>query len=48
VLTPWPAKPSPIERSNRETIAALGEVRVETLPPLDLADPSGWPRPGPG
>jgi dethiobiotin synthetase len=47
VLTPWPAEPGPIERSNRETIAALGEVRVETLPPLDLADPSGWPQPDP-
>ena len=34
VLTPWPKEPSPIERSNRETIAALGEVAVETLPRL--------------
>lgn len=31
VLTPWPAEPSPIERSNRETIAAIGGVEVETL-----------------
>jgi dethiobiotin synthetase len=43
VLTPWPLQPSRIERSNRETIAALGEVRVETLPPLELAEPDGWP-----
>ncbi len=43
VLTPWPAEPSGIERSNRETIAALGEVNVETLPLLDLARPDGWP-----
>jgi dethiobiotin synthetase len=43
VLTPWPEDPSPIELSNRETIAALGEVRVETLPALDLADPDSWP-----
>ncbi len=43
VLTPWPAEPSRIEESNRETIAALAEVRVETLPRLDLADPSSWP-----
>ncbi|MGC1851654.1 MAG: dethiobiotin synthase [Solirubrobacterales bacterium] len=43
VLTPWPAEPSPIEESNRETIAELGEVRVETLPALDLADPGSWP-----
>ncbi len=31
VLTPWPAKPTRLERSNRETIAALGEVEVATL-----------------
>ncbi len=43
VLTPWPLQPSRIERSNRETIAALGEVRVETLPLFELAEPDGWP-----
>jgi dethiobiotin synthetase len=43
VLTPWPEEPSAIEESNRETIAALGEVEVQTLPPLDLADPASWP-----
>jgi len=43
VLTPWPERPSAIERSNRETIAALGGVRVETLPELDLGDPGSWP-----
>jgi dethiobiotin synthetase len=43
VLTPWPDAPSTVEASNRETIAALGAVRVETLPPLDLSDPKGWP-----
>jgi dethiobiotin synthetase len=43
VLTPWPGEPSEIERSNRETIESLGKVRVETLPPLDLADPGSWP-----
>ena len=50
VLTPWPEEPSEIERSNRETIAALGEVEVQTLPPLDLADPATWPaaQPRPG
>jgi dethiobiotin synthetase len=31
VLTPWPAAPSSMERSNHETIARLGEVPVETL-----------------
>jgi dethiobiotin synthetase len=43
VLTPWPAASSPIEESNRKTIAALGEVSVETLPPLDLDKPTSWP-----
>lgn len=42
VLTPWPARPGPIEESNRTTIAALGKVRVETLPALDLTDASSW------
>ena len=44
VLTPWPEAPTEIERSNRETIAALGGVRVEVLAALDLAEPSCWPR----
>jgi len=44
VLTPWPEAPGVIEESNRETIAALGEVEVLTLPRIDLADPGGWPR----
>jgi dethiobiotin synthetase len=43
VLTPWPEGPTAIEASNRETIAALGATPVLTVPPLDLADPSGWP-----
>ena len=43
VLTPWPDVPDPIEQSNRETIAALGEVRVETLPLLALDRPDSWP-----
>jgi dethiobiotin synthetase len=46
VLTPWPETPSPVEQSNRETIAALGGVSIETLPLLDLSDPAGWPRLG--
>ena len=43
VLTPWPERPSRIEESNRETIASLGEVRVTTLPALELGDPESWP-----
>jgi dethiobiotin synthetase len=31
VLTPWPATPSTLERSNRDTIAQLGAVEVHTL-----------------
>jgi dethiobiotin synthetase len=32
VLTPWREGPSPMERSNRQTIAALAGVTVATLP----------------
>jgi dethiobiotin synthetase len=31
VLTPWPGRPSAILRSNRETLARLGDVEVSTL-----------------
>jgi dethiobiotin synthetase len=43
VLTPWPGKPSAIERSNLETIEDLGEVPILTLPRLDLDKPESWP-----
>jgi dethiobiotin synthetase len=43
VLTPWPEKPSAIERSNQETIGSLGEVPVRTLRQLDLSEPGSWP-----
>ena len=39
VLTPWPSKPTAIERSNRETIERLGEVSVATLETIRRADP---------
>ncbi|HYM45423.1 MAG TPA: dethiobiotin synthase [Solirubrobacteraceae bacterium] len=32
VLTPWPDAPAEIERSNRDTIAGLGDVEVAVLP----------------
>jgi dethiobiotin synthetase len=32
VLTPWPARPSRLERSNREQIARFGFVEVAVLP----------------
>jgi len=34
VLTPWPADPDAMLRSNRETIARRGAVAVHTLPPI--------------
>ena len=39
VLTPWPAAPTTIERSNRETIAALTGVAVAVLPALAGPEP---------
>jgi dethiobiotin synthetase len=38
VLTPWPERPSVMERSNRETIARLGAVEVATLGLVARAD----------
>lgn len=38
VLTPWPDEPGAVERSNRETIAALGDVEVATLARFDPGD----------
>jgi dethiobiotin synthetase len=43
VLNPWPGQPTEIEQSNRETIAALGEVEILTLPQIDLSAPTTWP-----
>jgi dethiobiotin synthetase len=43
VLTPWPAEPTEVERSNRDTIAELSGTPVLTLPPIDLAEPATWP-----
>ena len=44
ILTPWPAEPSVIERSNLETLRELCGCEVETLERLDLAQPAAWPR----
>lgn len=33
VMTPWPAHPEPIERSNRDTVEQLSGVPVSGLPP---------------
>lgn len=43
VLTPWPEKPDAIQRSNRETVEALGGTPVAALPQLELARPGSWP-----
>ena len=43
VLTPWPEEPSAMERSNAETIAALGEVPVAYLPRLEPGAPAALP-----
>jgi dethiobiotin synthetase len=48
VLTPWPSEPGAVERSNREAIERLGQVPVQTLGRLDLADPASWPALDPG
>ncbi len=39
VITPWPAEPSVMERSNRETIARLSGLEVAGLPPIAAARP---------
>jgi dethiobiotin synthetase len=38
VLTPWPVDPGPVELSNAETIARLGDTRVDVLPHPTPAD----------
>lgn len=44
VLNPWPERPGRMEESNLETIARLSGTEVLTLPEIDLAEPTGWPR----
>lgn len=46
VLTPWPPEPAAIERSNRDTIAALSGVPVATLGRVEVSPsvgPAGLP-----
>ena len=40
VMTPWPAEPSAVERSNRETVERLGEVPVAVLGRIERGDPA--------
>jgi dethiobiotin synthetase len=46
VLTPWPQEPTTLERSNRATIAEIGDVDVQTLPPVRGPQPSELARAG--
>ena len=46
VLTPWPPEPSELLLSNRETIAHLGAVEVETLAVVKDPDPADLARAG--
>ncbi len=41
VLTPWPAEPDQIARSNLHAIERLGRVPVSLLPELPRPDPAG-------
>jgi dethiobiotin synthetase len=41
VLTPWARFPNPVERSNRRTIEALGEVETFGLPKVEIASGLG-------
>jgi dethiobiotin synthetase len=44
VLTPWPRDAGALERSNRDTIAALGKVDVHGLAPIDRPLPQALAR----
>jgi dethiobiotin synthetase len=44
VLTPWPSRPSRLERSNRETIARMAGVEVEGLPRVHQPHPGALAR----
>ncbi len=46
VLTPWPARPSQLEASNRETIARIGALPVHGLAALAGPDPAELARAG--
>lgn len=46
VITPWPEHPTVMQRSNRDTIARVGEVDVVTLPRAAHATPDALARVG--
>jgi len=43
-LTPWPAEPALIERSNLDAINRVGGAPVHTIPWIDAAAPDTWPQ----
>ena len=48
VLTPWPAEPGTLQRSNRETLANLAGVAVLTLAQVPGPDLAGLAAAGTG
>jgi dethiobiotin synthetase len=48
VLTPWPAEPSFMEESNRQTIERIGRVEVEVLGPVRAPESAELARAGRG
>jgi dethiobiotin synthetase len=46
VFTPWPADPTPVQRSNCNTVAALGEIEVVGLPPIERFEPDALAKAG--
>lgn len=46
VLTPWPDAPAELERSNRDTIARLGDVEIATLSHVHSPTPADLTRAG--
>jgi dethiobiotin synthetase len=46
ILTPWPAHPSELERSNRATIARAGEVAVASIGWVRAPEPNALARAG--
>jgi len=46
VMTPWPAQPTVLERSNRETIERMGEVEVAVLGSVAEPQPSALAQAG--
>jgi dethiobiotin synthetase len=46
VLTPWPADPSELARTNRDAIASMGQIEVAELPEVEGPEPAALARAG--